>query len=500
LNEHDSEEGERARAPDRLGWPRSAGLQPLIRLRTLSRILAIFIIPVTAGIMLLFFDPAQVLLIAFALYASLWFLLNPFPALLLFMLLVAVRPQEGIAQLEAIHVERLCALLAIIGWGFQAAVCRKIRPLSGSISAWFFAFVVVCFLSIFTSVWKLGSVNAWIEILKLGVLFFLVSQLVDTPKRLFVFLLIFAIGHVWMAAESLRLYYSEGYDYVRMGIVRATTGSASRGDPNSLAASLVLAICFGLYTFRASRNFFLRLSWAGVIFAGSVVAVLTGSRSAMLGSLFLLFYMWVTSRKKLLTGAIIAIVLVGGWFAMPMQYRERFLTTFDFQKNPSATESAMGRIEGLRVGAQMFMDRPLLGVGVGNFGVAHALLYSPPQDRSWLESHNLVAQVGGETGILGLVAFAGFVIACMRGAARVGSMLSSVDTIEAKGIVAVCRACMAAFWLLLVFGLFGHNMMRYNWYLNAGLVSACLIMATSLATPASESQSLRIVSPAGRFS
>lgn len=487
MNEHDSEDGKRERGPDGLVWRGSAGLQPLISLRTLSKILAVFVIPVTAGIMLLFFDPTLVFLITVALYASLWFLFNPFPALLLFMLLVAVRPQEGIAQLEAIHVERLCALLAMVGWGLQVAVQRKIRPVSSSISAWFFAFVVVCFLSIFTSVWKLGSLNAWIEVLKLGVLFLLISQLVDTPKRLFVFLLVFAIGHVWMAAESLRLYYSEGYDYIRMGIVRATTESASRGDPNSLAASLILAMCFALYTVRTNRNIFWWLSWLGVIGAGSVVLVLTGSRSGMLGCLFLLLYVWITGKRRLLTGIVVAVVVAFGWRAMPLQYQDRFLTTFDSKRNPSAAASAQGRITGLRIGAQMLIDRPILGVGVGNFGVAHALLYSPPQDRSWMDAHNLVAQVGGETGILGLVAFAGFVIACMKGAARVISMLSSVDTVEARGIVAVCRACLAAYWLLLLLGLFGHNMMRYNWYLNAGLASACLIMATSLAAPTTES-------------
>jgi len=438
--------------------------------------------------MLLFFDPLLVSLITVSLYASLWLLFNPFPALLLFMLLVAVRPQEGIAQLEAMHVERLCALLAMIGWGLQAAAERRIGPVSRSIAWWFSVFMIVCFLSIFTSVWKLGAVNAWIDLLKIGILAFLISQMVNTPRRLFIFLLVFALGHLWMAVESLRLYYSEGYNYIMMGILRATTGSASRGDPNSLAASLLLAICFGLYTIRNSRRFLWRLSWIGMIGAGTVAVVLTGSRSAMLGSLFLLFYLWLTHKRKVLMGMLIIVLIVVAWFAMPSQYQERFLTTFNFEKNPSASESAMGRVTGLRVGAQMFLDRPLLGVGIGNFGVAHGMIYSPPQESSWMEAHNLVAQVGGETGILGLIAFAGFVIACMKGTVRVRSLLSSVETEEAKGISAICRACLAAYWLLLLLGLFGHNMMRYNWYLNAGLVSACLITANTLMGSVSASQ------------
>lgn len=477
--EIDEDESERAGyKPGRL---HGLSLQPLINPGTLFKIFAVFVIPVAAGVMLLFFDPLLVFLITVALYASLWFIFNPFPALLFFMLLVAVRPQEGIPQLEAMHVERLCAVLAMVGWGVQTATQRKLGSVSRGIAAWLFAFVVACFLSIFTSVWKLGSANAWIELLKLGVLAFLISQMVNTPRRLFIFLLVFALGHAWMATESLRLYYSEGYDYIKMGILRATTGSASRGDPNSLATSLLLAVCFGLYTIKASQNFFWRLCWLGVICAGSVVVVLTGSRSAMLGALFLLLYLWITNKRKVLTAILIAILVVVAWFVMPSQYQERFMTTFDFEENPSAAESAMGRITGLKMGARMFMDRPLLGVGVGNFGIAHGMRYSPLNRRSWMEAHNLVAQIGGETGLLGLIAFAGFVIACMRGAARVKSRLSSADTSEAKRISAVCRACLAAYWLLLLLGLFGHNMMRYNWYLNAGLVSACLIMASSLA-------------------
>ncbi|MCX5799984.1 MAG: O-antigen ligase family protein [Candidatus Eisenbacteria bacterium] len=479
MNEHDTEDG---REPVRVesGRVRGAGPRPPINPGTLFKIFAVFVIPVTAGLMLLFFDPLLVFLIAVALYASLWFLFNPFPALLLFMLLVAVRPQEGIVQLEPLHVERLCAVLAAVGWGFQVAAGRRFWPVSRGIASWLLVFVVVCFLSVFTAVWKLGAATAWIELLKLGVLAFLTSQMVNTPRRLFVFLSVFALGHVWMAAESLRLYYSVGYNYTAMGIVRATTDSLSRGDPNSLAASLVLAVCFGLYCIGANRNLFWRLCWLGVICAGSVVVVLTGSRSGMLGVLFLLFYMWITHKRRMLTGIIVMLVAVGAWVAMPMQYKERFLTIFEFQKNASAAESAMGRIEGLRVGSQMFMDRPLLGVGIGDFGIAHGMIYSPPQNRNWFEAHNLLAQVGGETGILGLIAFAGFVIVCMRGAARAGSLLSSVDTPEAKGISAVCRACLAAYWLLLLLGLFGHNMMRYNWYLNAAIVSACLVMAPSV--------------------
>ena len=483
------------RTPDR---------EPLFSTSALMKVMGIVVIPAAAGVLLLFLDPALVALVTVALYASLWLLFNPFPALLLYLLLVAVRPQEGVAQLEAIHVERLFAVLAMLGWGLQAAVKRAQVTYSRGVAGWLAAYVVVCFCSIFTSLWKFAAVDAWIELLRAVVLFFLISQLVDSPKRLFVLMAVFALGHLWMAGESIRLYYSEGYDYMRMGILRATTSSASRGDPNSLAASLLLAVCFGIYTIRSRAGVIWRLLWFCLMGVASFVVVLTGSRSAMFGALFMLFYVWIRSRRKVVVAACAVIVVAGVWLAMPLQYKDRFMTTFDFERNPSAGESARGRITGLKVGAQMFLDRPLLGVGVGNFSVAHATQYSPPGYRSWLQAHNLLAQVAGETGLLGLIAFAGFVIASMRLAGRLSAPPRPVPSFlpnagapsranpppsgaasltgsdDASFVASVARACLASFWLLLFLGLFGHNVMRFNWYVDAGLVSACAVMLPSI--------------------
>jgi len=477
-------------------------------------VIGIFVIPVTAALMLLFFDPAMVVVVTVALYLSLWLLFNPFPALLLYLILMAVRPQEGIVQLEAIHVERLFAVLAILGWGLQAAIHKKSLWLPRGVAGWLFAFVLVCFCSIFTAIWKLGSAEAWIELLKAVVLFFLVSQLVNTPRRLFVMLLVLAFGHIWMAGESLRLYYSEGYDYVRMGIVRATTSSVSRGDPNSLAASLLMAICFGIYTLRSRAELVWRISWLLVIAAGGFVVVLTGSRAAMLAGLFLLFYVWLKSRAKIPVAALAIVLVVVVWLAMPGQYRDRFMTTFDFERNPSAAESARGRITGLTVGAKMFMDRPLLGVGVGNFSVAHATMYSPEDRPSWLQAHNLLAQVVGETGILGVITFAGFVIAGMRlagrlsnasshGPPRSGALQSGktspastwADPGDVAFLSSVGTASLGILWLLLFFGLFGHNMMRFNWYLTSGLLAACAGMLRSEKTLPSQEEPEKTTAP-----
>jgi O-antigen ligase len=224
----------------------------------------------------------------------------------------------------------------------------------------------------------------------------------------------------------------------------------------------------------------------------------------MLAALLMLFYVWLRSRQKLLVAAGVVVIVAAVWLAMPLQYKDRFITTFDLERNPSAAESARGRITGLKVGAEMFFDRPLLGVGIGNFSAAHAMLYSPSGSRSWLQAHNLLAQVAGETGLLGVIAFAGFVIASMRLAGRLSSTprsalpgwahglpvnagaqqlpgsVSLIGSDDSSFVSSTARAALACIWLLLFLGLFAHNLLRFNWYLNAGLISACGAMMPSL--------------------
>ncbi|MFH0778961.1 MAG: hypothetical protein V2A71_10125, partial [Candidatus Eisenbacteria bacterium] len=122
------------------------------------------------------------------------------------------------------------------------------------------------------------------------------------------------------------------------------------------------------------------------------------------------------------------------------------------------------------------------------FSAAHGTTYSPSERRSWLQPHNLLAQAAGETGIFGVITFAGFVVACLRVAGRVRSSLRSRQEDEARFLVAVSSAASAVCWLLLFFGLFAHNMMRYNWYLNAGIISACSTMAASWARRARQAE------------
>jgi O-antigen ligase len=72
-------------------------------------------------------------------------------------------------------------------------------------------------------------------------------------------------------------------------------------------------------------------------------------------------------------------------------------------------------------GLSTFMERPLTGVGVGQFRN-----YNPPgRIEKWNETHNALIQVAAETGIAGLVAFLFLIVQGSRAAAKTRRLLAS---------------------------------------------------------------------------
>jgi O-antigen ligase len=122
-------------------------------------------------------------------------------------------------------------------------------------------------------------------------------------------------------------------------------------------------------------------------------------------------------------GAVAAAVLVVP--LLPPGYVER-LTTLDQvgSVNASMDASIRGRTSVVKAGTEMFMDRPLFGIGYGGFADAYPAyardlgIELRSQSR---EAHNLYVEIASETGLAGMAAFAIIVVgaaAAIRSARR----------------------------------------------------------------------------------
>jgi O-antigen ligase len=90
------------------------------------------------------------------------------------------------------------------------------------------------------------------------------------------------------------------------------------------------------------------------------------------------------------------------------------------QDKTQFTGSAEARRVVMEEGINAFVERPLTGVGAGQFKN-----YNPPERRErWRETHNALIQVAAETGVLGLVAFIFLIVRGAMAAARTRRILS----------------------------------------------------------------------------
>ncbi|MBP1679482.1 MAG: O-Antigen ligase [Bacteroidetes bacterium] len=395
-------------------------------------------------------------------------LARPFWGLLLYTCLFLIRPAELYPALAPLHLERAVGALALIGM-FLAQYQREGRLLldRSRQTGLLLVFLAAVVLSVPFAYWRAQAVTGFIEMLKLVALYLLIVHLVDSRRRLRVYVGLLSILTVYIAAVAFRDYL-QGSSFFAQGIDRAVGETSIANNPNQLGTTLatavplflVLALCRPL---RGWRVFF------GLATLLSVITMaVTGSRASLLGFLAGMVCLWWTSRRRVLVGLVGLALLVAGFLVLPAQYKTRYSTLTSEQLDASS----QGRTEAWIAGLRMAIDRPVFGVGIRCFGTAHAGGYSPDGHRNWLESHSLYIQVLAELGLVGAIVFLLLFWEFLRLTRRVAGLLVADDRWRFES--ALLKAVFAGFVVLLVSGIFGHSLFRYTWYVYAGL-SLCVL-------------------------
>ena len=113
---------------------------------------------------------------------------------------------------------------------------------------------------------------------------------------------------------------------------------------------------------------------------------------------------------------------------------------------------------GFFIGLKLWTQNPVLGIGPGAWRPASGMP---------IESHSLYGQLLGELGTAGLIAFGLMIFAI---ASRLRMLLRNLrrdyDMPKQEPVYHLAQAIALSTVLLLVMGLFGHNLYRYNyvWY------------------------------------
>ncbi len=384
--------------------------------------------------------------------------------LLAYAALYLVRPWEIRPELAALPMERIFALLLLVKiFVFGKAQIRLRGPGLGLLF-----FVGALFVTMFAG---LDLAQSWIiveNVLKVSVFGICVIAGIRGIADLRAFLLGWVGIQFIYQLKAIWEFYIHGRGSYQMGIWRMRGIESTFGHPNTFCATTVLILPFAIALLRNEKTQVVRALLFAEIVAAGIVIFKTGSRAGLIEVILLAMIVLVSSRHRFKGILVLSIVVPIIFLVLPDDLSERYRTIFDKKANKSATESAQGRIEGLKKGAKLFVERPLVGVGPNCFTIS---------DRRYpgftlfpgLQPHNLVGQVLGETGLLGVLSFGIMVFATFLALVRIRRR--GKDN-EDPALLAMGQGGLLVLFFLFIAGTFGHNLYRYNWIWLTALTAA----------------------------
>ena len=252
------------------------------------------------------------------------------------------------------------------------------------------------------------------------ILFLIVYTAVRTPKQFMWVLGAYVAGAAVSATYAL---LSPPPDTVYRDVTRAT---GTFGDPNELAAVLVPGLVLaGALAVTLKRAPLLRAISAG---AGALCAAgifLTLSRGGLIALAFALVVSLFTAGRWRAHAVVVTVLVASAGFTY-----FGYVASDEAVDRVTQLEGGTGRSDLWNIGWRMVEDKPVTGVGVGNFQTAsiHYLLAPGAIERDEFivdqpkAAHNTYLQVQTELGAIGLVLFAAivlFAMLCMLRAARI---------------------------------------------------------------------------------
>jgi O-antigen ligase len=245
--------------------------------------------------------------------------------------------------------------------------------------------------------------NAWVEYVKVVIMFVVMVNVVRTEKRLRAIFLLVIVATVVLSVSAVN-------DY-RNGIM-ALGGTRIAGsiggifeNPNDLALHLVTFLPIVIALLLASSNILAQLFYVLVSLVMLGATVVTFSRSGFVGLLFVVgAFTWKLRRRNKAPVGLVAIpvILLFLLAVAPSSYRDRIATTGD--------ASAEARTGELKRSIYLSLTHPIFGLGMDNF-----VLFSNTEHAT----HNAYTQVSSEIGIPAAITYILFLVAAYKRLRRI---------------------------------------------------------------------------------
>ncbi len=300
------------------------------------------------------------------------------------------------SQFSILRLFHINTLIPIGGLGiFIFNVMTKRQRLIIAKQGWLFIlFIILILLSFFHAYWTYIVFERFKVIIGYVIIYFLIVNHLDTFERIRKFIWVLILAHAGLILTNLDALLDVG----RRSHINA---GPFLGNGNDFALSLNLILPLAIFFVSYERKRWLKTIALFLTCVFTMGIFLTQSRGGILAFAGMALFLVFTSRHKIYAMAILIIAAIFLYFAFP-NASDRMQTLRNYQEEPSAR----GRLDAWKASIKMAYDKPLTGVGIGNFAPAYGIIYRP-QDAyhqySWVVAHSMYFEILGELGLPGII-------------------------------------------------------------------------------------------------
>ena len=272
-------------------------------------------------------------------------------------------------------------------------------------------FFVAAVISIPTTVAGYNTIDWLIRLFKSFAIFIIIYTGVNTEKELrrFIFVLLIMAGIIIIEPFFLSL-SGRGFGRSGLGLMRLQAVTGLFAHPNALGGFSAGILPLTYFLFRYEKSWINKIILVALGLITLKVITLTESRSALVGVISFIFFMWIISKKKVLAAIALSIILLAGWSSLDTTSKDRYLSILDSSKvirgeeirNEGGEEINRGsmekRYETIIDGLKLFLQRPITGFGIGGYQIARI-----ERLGRWQVAHNAYTQCLAELGIVGFI-------------------------------------------------------------------------------------------------
>ncbi len=359
----------------------------------------------------------------------------------------------------------------------------------------------------FSLTWRV-QLPEWNRLISVVIYFILAIHLLDTPQKLHRFVVVVLSCAFAMSLYAIAQYFiprfqlagvagiesiAGGADMAFIDPEGTVTGAAVRvtggtGHSNWLAFMLLLLLPLNVYwftTMKSRRGKLLVMAAVGVELAA---LVLTFTRVSLIVGFVVALILVARSLVRLNPYRLsaLAAALVVAWFFVPTAYKERVL---DFSSY-SESESTAARVDLQAYAWEYMQDFPVVGVGLGGFGLHFYEENSPYAAMlRWMNDelgfnplyygpHNMYLQLGSESGTVGLILMLLFFLMALLHALRAERKFQLIGEGQMATLAGAVSVSVLAFLLCAVFL---HALQQKVWWMVFAVAVASYFCAARMA-------------------